>query len=118
MAVGRRYPHSGRPCSVTAYALAKPYRLASVGPKSPTTGTPTAAATRTGPVSPPTSTPPAAPIACSAAAVARSYRWAQQCRQIATDSGFLANGHHVFAIVQGSTFDDLRREAAESLAAK
>src|SRR4051812_47931167 len=52
-----------------------------------------------------------------AKAVARSYRWAQQCRQIATDSGFLAAGHHVFAIVQGSTFDDLRREAAESLAA-
>jgi len=52
-----------------------------------------------------------------AEAVARSYRWAQQCRQIATDSGFLAAGHHVFAIVQGSTFDDLRREAAESLAA-
>jgi queuine tRNA-ribosyltransferase len=41
----------------------------------------------------------------------------QQCKQIATDSGFLAAGHHVFAIVQGSTFDDLRREAAESLAA-
>lgn len=52
-----------------------------------------------------------------AAAVARSFRWAQQCRQIAEDSGFLAAGHHVFAIVQGSTFDDLRREAAESLAA-
>lgn len=52
-----------------------------------------------------------------AQAVARSYRWAQQCRQIATDSGFLAAGHHVFAIVQGSTFDDLRREAAESLTA-
>jgi queuine tRNA-ribosyltransferase len=51
-----------------------------------------------------------------AKAVARSFRWAQQCRQIATDSGFLAAGHHVFAIVQGSTFDDLRREAAESLA--
>lgn len=51
-----------------------------------------------------------------AQAVARSYRWAQQCKQIATDSGFLAAGHHVFAIVQGSTFDDLRREAAESLA--
>jgi len=50
-------------------------------------------------------------------AVDRSYRWAQQCRQIATDSGFLASGHHVFAIAQGSTFDDLRREAAESLAA-
>lgn len=52
-----------------------------------------------------------------ARAVARSYRWAQQCRQMATDSGFLAAGHHVFAIAQGSTFDDLRREAAESLAA-
>jgi queuine tRNA-ribosyltransferase len=50
-----------------------------------------------------------------AAAVERSFRWAQQCRQIAHDSGFLAAGHHVFAIVQGSTFDDLRREAAESL---
>jgi queuine tRNA-ribosyltransferase len=52
-----------------------------------------------------------------AAAVNRSYRWAAQCKQIASDNGFLANGHHVFAIVQGSTFDDLRREAAESLAA-
>ena len=50
-------------------------------------------------------------------AVKRSYRWAAQCRQIAEDSGFLAAGHHVFAIVQGSTFDDLRREAAESLGA-
>ena len=52
-----------------------------------------------------------------AKAVARSQRWAQQCKQIAEDSGFLAAGHHVFAIVQGSTFDDLRREAAEALAA-
>jgi queuine tRNA-ribosyltransferase len=52
-----------------------------------------------------------------ASAVARSERWARQCRQIAEESGFLAAGHHVFAIVQGSTFDDLRREAAESLAA-
>lgn len=52
-----------------------------------------------------------------ASAVARSYRWAGQCKAIAEDSGFLAAGHHVFAIVQGSTFDDLRREAAESLAA-
>ena len=52
-----------------------------------------------------------------ARAVARSQRWAQQCKQIATDSGFLAAGHHVFAIVQGSTFDDLRREAAEALGA-
>lgn len=53
----------------------------------------------------------------TAAACARSLRWAGQCKQIATDSGFLAKGHHVFAIVQGSTYDDLRREAAEALAA-
>jgi queuine tRNA-ribosyltransferase len=52
-----------------------------------------------------------------ARAVDRSLRWARQCRDIASDNGFLAEGHHVFAIVQGSTFDDLRREAAESLAA-
>lgn len=52
-----------------------------------------------------------------AKAVARSQRWAEQCKAIATDSGFLGAGHHVFAIVQGSTFDDLRREAAEGLAA-
>lgn len=52
-----------------------------------------------------------------AKAVARSQRWAAQCKTIATDNGFLAAGHHVFAIVQGSTFDDLRREAAEGLAA-
>lgn len=51
-----------------------------------------------------------------AKAVARSLRWARECRQIAIDNGFLSQGHHVFAIVQGSTFDDLRREAAESLA--
>jgi queuine tRNA-ribosyltransferase len=50
-------------------------------------------------------------------AVARSMRWARACKEIAEGNGFLAAGHHVFAIVQGSTFDDLRREAAESLAA-
>ncbi|MBM3851714.1 MAG: tRNA guanosine(34) transglycosylase Tgt [Verrucomicrobia bacterium] len=52
-----------------------------------------------------------------ARAVARSLRWAQQCRQIAVDHGFLAAGHHLFAIVQGSTYDDLRREAAQALTA-
>ncbi len=52
-----------------------------------------------------------------AAACARSLRWARECKAIAEGSGFLAAGHHVFAIVQGSTFDDLRREAAEALAA-
>lgn len=52
-----------------------------------------------------------------ASAVARSLRWARACKEIAEGNGFLAAGHHVFAIVQGSTFDDLRREAAEALAA-
>lgn len=52
-----------------------------------------------------------------AQAVSRSLRWATHCRQIASDTGWLDAGHHLFAIVQGSTFDDLRREAAESLAA-
>ena len=53
----------------------------------------------------------------TAEACARSLRWAARCKEIATDNGFLAAGHHVFAIVQGSTYDDLRREAAEALAA-
>jgi queuine tRNA-ribosyltransferase len=44
-------------------------------------------------------------------------RWAKQCKDIATENGFLAAGHQVFAIVQGSTFDDLRRGSAEALAA-
>src|SRR6202167_853767 len=47
----------------------------------------------------------------------RSLRWAGLCRQIAVESGFLASGRLVFAIAQGSTFDDLRREAAEALTA-
>ncbi len=51
-----------------------------------------------------------------ALACERSLRWARRCREIATESGFLASGRHVFAIVQGSTFDDLRRGAAEALA--
>ena len=40
-----------------------------------------------------------------AAAVERSLRWATQCRDIAQESGFFADGHHLFGIVQGSTFD-------------
>jgi queuine tRNA-ribosyltransferase len=59
---------------------------------------------------------PCARDAC-AQACSRTLRWARQCRDMAVDSGFLAAGHHVFAIAQGSTFDDLRREAAEALAA-
>jgi queuine tRNA-ribosyltransferase len=52
-----------------------------------------------------------------ARACERSLRWAKQCREIATENGFLTAGHQVFAIVQGSTFDDLRRGSAEALAA-
>ena len=52
----------------------------------------------------------------AAAAVTRSRKWAGDCLVIARDSGFLDAGHHVFAIVQGSTFEDLRRSAAEELA--
>ncbi|HEU5079774.1 MAG TPA: tRNA guanosine(34) transglycosylase Tgt [Opitutaceae bacterium] len=50
-----------------------------------------------------------------ARAVERSFRWAQQCKEIASGNGFSDTGHLVFAIIQGSTFDDLRRSAAESL---
>jgi queuine tRNA-ribosyltransferase len=52
-----------------------------------------------------------------ARACERSLRWAKQCKEIAIENGFLTAGHQVFAIVQGSTFDDLRRGSAESLAA-
>jgi queuine tRNA-ribosyltransferase len=52
-----------------------------------------------------------------ALACARSLRWARLCREVALESGFLASGRHVFAIAQGSTYDDLRREAAEALSA-
>ena len=52
-----------------------------------------------------------------ARAVERSERWARNFLAAAREGGFLAAGHHVFAIVQGSTFEDLRREAAQSLAA-
>jgi queuine tRNA-ribosyltransferase len=50
-----------------------------------------------------------------ARACSRSLRWASRCREIAVESGFLGSGRLVFAIVQGSTFDDLRRQAAEEL---
>ncbi|MFH1497403.1 MAG: tRNA guanosine(34) transglycosylase Tgt [Verrucomicrobiota bacterium] len=53
----------------------------------------------------------------TASACARSLRWAAQCKDIATGTGWLDAGHHLFAIVQGSTYDDLRREAAEQLGA-
>jgi queuine tRNA-ribosyltransferase len=59
------------------------------------------------------------PVERDACALAceRSLRWARRCREIAAESGFLASGRHVFAIAQGSTYADLRREAAEALSA-
>lgn len=50
-------------------------------------------------------------------AVERTTRWARKCRKVAEDIGFLSSGHQVFAIAQGSTFEDLRRQSAEELAA-
>jgi queuine tRNA-ribosyltransferase len=50
-----------------------------------------------------------------AAAVERSARWARACLGHVTESGFLARGHHVFAIVQGGMHEDLRRAAALDL---
>ncbi len=52
-----------------------------------------------------------------ARAVERSQRWATACKEIATENGFLGSGHHVFGIAQGSTFDELRKQAALGLAA-
>ncbi|HUL54603.1 MAG TPA: tRNA guanosine(34) transglycosylase Tgt [Opitutaceae bacterium] len=50
-------------------------------------------------------------------AVERSRRWARECLTAAGDRGMPAAGQMLFAIVQGSTFDDLRRAAAETLGA-
>jgi len=59
------------------------------------------------------------PVGRDACALAcrRSLGWARRCREIAAESGFLASGRHVFGIAQGSTYDDLRRESAQALAA-
>lgn len=43
-------------------------------------------------------------------------RWAREFLGYAHESGFIARGHHVFGIVQGGIYDDLRRECAEQLA--
>jgi queuine tRNA-ribosyltransferase len=59
--------------------------------------------------------PHGAPHSDVAAAVERSRRWAEACLDHARESGFLAAGHHVFAIVQGGMYQDLRTRAAEGL---
>lgn len=53
--------------------------------------------------------------ACESA-VARTIRWAREFLDHASEDGFLASGHHVFGIIQGSVFDDLRRHCGEALA--
>ena len=52
-----------------------------------------------------------------AKAIERTTRWAGRCKDVAEEIGFLDSGHHLFAIAQGSTFEDLRRRSAEELAA-
>lgn len=49
-------------------------------------------------------------------AVERTIRWAKQFLDYATDDGFLERGHHVFGIVQGSSYEHLRHECAQALA--
>jgi queuine tRNA-ribosyltransferase len=50
-------------------------------------------------------------------AVERTLRWARQMLRLAEDTGFLASGRHLFAINQGSVFEDLRVRCAEELGA-
>lgn len=49
-------------------------------------------------------------------AVQRTLRWAQEFKTHALNDGFLQRGHHVFGIIQGSVYDDLRQQCAEGLA--
>ncbi len=50
-------------------------------------------------------------------AVERTVRWAGEFLDCARGDGFLETGHHVFGIVQGSIYDDLRASCGEALAA-
>ncbi len=49
-------------------------------------------------------------------AVQRTIRWAKEFLGYATTSGFLDSGHHVFGIIQGSGYEDLRQQCALDLA--
>jgi queuine tRNA-ribosyltransferase len=59
---------------------------------------------------------PCAEAEC-AAAVRRTLRWAREFLGFAYETGFLAAGHLVFGIAQGSVHEALRRECAQALAA-
>ncbi len=50
-------------------------------------------------------------------AVLRTLRWARQARAHAERNGMLASGTHVFGIVQGSRYAELRRRCVEELLA-
>jgi len=50
-------------------------------------------------------------------ACARSRQWAGECLRLAGEEGMLERGSHLFAIVQGSVFDEMRIEEAQALAA-
>lgn len=54
-------------------------------------------------------------IACDSA-VQRTIRWAQEFKNHAVNDGFIERGHHVFGIIQGSIYDDLRIQCAQALA--
>jgi queuine tRNA-ribosyltransferase len=49
-------------------------------------------------------------------AVARTIRWAGEFLRYATEDGFIESGHHVFGIIQGSIYDDLRQHCGQALA--
>ena len=49
-------------------------------------------------------------------AVQRTIRWAKAFLNFAQDDGFIEKGHHVFGIIQGSTYKDLRVSCAQALA--
>jgi queuine tRNA-ribosyltransferase len=53
--------------------------------------------------------------ACESA-VQRTIRWAGKFLEYAKDDGFLESGHHVFGIIQGSIYDDLRQNCGLALA--
>lgn len=46
---------------------------------------------------------------------ARTLLWAQACKQVAQELGFLQAGHHLFGIVQGGCYPDLRAACAQAL---
>ena len=48
-------------------------------------------------------------------AVERTSKWARSCRNAADELGMLESGNLVFAIAQGSSYEDLRRQSALEL---